>query len=133
MKHTTKGIASLVCLKTTLQIVPMICKALECIVSSDSDSKGDSEGDCLQEDGENNSTDRSALGKAIVGILANEELKEVQSKVEDIFTESTSYMKNTHAMRHQECFALKPSTNGMMDVLRKVRGGKFSLCRGVVF
>ena len=25
----------------------------------------------------------------------------------------------SHAMRHQECFALKPNTNGMLDVVRK--------------
>ena len=39
--------------------------------------------------------------------------------IESIFTESTAFAKNSHAMRHQECFALRPSTDGMMDVLRK--------------
>jgi DNA mismatch repair protein MSH4 len=46
-------------------------------------------------------------------------LSRVLSAVTDIFTESTAYSKNGHAMRHQECFALKPNTDGMMDVLRK--------------
>ena len=46
-------------------------------------------------------------------------LVEVLSAVADVFTESTTYSRNSHAMRHQECFALKPNTDGMMDVLRK--------------
>jgi DNA mismatch repair protein MSH4 len=46
-------------------------------------------------------------------------LSRVLNAVKNIFTESTSYSKNSHAMRHQECFALKPNTDGMMDVLRK--------------
>ena len=29
------------------------------------------------------------------------------------------YRRNTHAMRHQECFAIKPNKDGMMDILRK--------------
>ena len=46
-------------------------------------------------------------------------LSRVLNAVKNIFTESTAYSKNSHAMRHQECFALKPNTDGMMDVLRK--------------
>ena len=46
-------------------------------------------------------------------------LARVLRAVAGIFTESTTYSKSSHAMRHQECFALKPNTDGMMDVLRK--------------
>ena len=47
-------------------------------------------------------------------------LSSVLSVVKDIFMESTTYSKNSHAMRHQECFALRPNTDGMMGILRKV-------------
>jgi len=59
------------------------------------------------------------LATAIQSALSQPELNEVLLMIENIFTESTAYAKNSHAMRHQECFALRPSTDGMMDVLRK--------------
>lgn len=62
---------------------------------------------------------RYNLLQAILKTMKNPALKEVLDAVLDIFTESTTYTKNSHAMRHQECFALKPNTDGMMDVLRK--------------
>ena len=46
-------------------------------------------------------------------------LTEVLDAVNNIFTDSTSFTRNAHAMRHEECFALKPKTDGMMDVIRK--------------
>ena len=59
------------------------------------------------------------LAEAICGRFAEDELGEVLEAVKETFTESTQYSKNKHAMRHQECFALRPGTDGMMDVLRK--------------
>eukprot|EP00554_Chaetoceros_debilis_P011522 CAMPEP_0194105350 /NCGR_PEP_ID=MMETSP0150-20130528/5553_1 /TAXON_ID=122233 /ORGANISM="Chaetoceros debilis, Strain MM31A-1" /LENGTH=1464 /DNA_ID=CAMNT_0038793161 /DNA_START=358 /DNA_END=4752 /DNA_ORIENTATION=+ len=59
------------------------------------------------------------LLRAIMATMKNPALQEILDAVMNIFTESTSYSKNSHAMRHQECFALKPNTDGMMDVLRK--------------
>jgi DNA mismatch repair protein MSH4 len=46
-------------------------------------------------------------------------LPEVLNAILDIFVESTTFSRNAHAMRHQECFALKPKTDGMMDIIRK--------------
>ena len=57
---------------------------------------------------------RHQLLRAILKTMENTELKEILDAVMNIFTESTSYSKNSHAMRHQECFALKPNTDGMM-------------------
>jgi len=57
---------------------------------------------------------RHELLRAILKTMENPELKEILDAVMDIFTESTTYSKNSHAMRHQECFALKPNTDGMM-------------------
>jgi DNA mismatch repair protein MSH4 len=59
------------------------------------------------------------LAEAIIERFAEEELGEVLEAVKETFTESTVHSKNKHAMRHQECFALRPGTDGMMDVLRK--------------
>mmetsp|Transcript_5712 Transcript_5712/g.10818 ORF Transcript_5712/g.10818 Transcript_5712/m.10818 type:complete len:659 (+) Transcript_5712:382-2358(+) len=54
------------------------------------------------------------LLRAILSAMKNSQLHEILDAVVDIFTESTTYSKNSHAMRHQECFALKPNTDGMM-------------------
>jgi hypothetical protein len=62
---------------------------------------------------------RHQLLRAILIAMKQPALSRVLSAVTDIFTESTTYCKNSHAKRHQECFALKPNTDGMMDVLRK--------------
>ena len=64
-------------------------------------------------------TTRHQLLRAILIAMRQPALTRVLNAVTDIFTESTTYSKNSHAMRHQECFALKPNTDGMMDVLRK--------------
>ena len=62
---------------------------------------------------------RHQLLRAVLLAMKQPALSRVLTAVTNIFTESTSYSKNSHAMRHQECFALKPNTDGMMDVLRK--------------
>ena len=62
---------------------------------------------------------RHQLLRAILMTMKQSALREILDAVLDIFTESTTYSRNRHAMRHQECFALKPNTDGMMDVLRK--------------
>ncbi len=62
---------------------------------------------------------RHQLLRAIYLSMKQPALNETLEAVLNIFTESTSYTSNSHAMRHQECFALKPNTDGMMDILRK--------------
>jgi DNA mismatch repair ATPase MutS len=62
---------------------------------------------------------RSLLLRAILHNMRQPALTEILDCIEEIFTESTTYSRNAHAMRHQECFALKPNTDGMMDILRK--------------
>mmetsp|Transcript_13037 Transcript_13037/g.19285 ORF Transcript_13037/g.19285 Transcript_13037/m.19285 type:complete len:842 (+) Transcript_13037:164-2689(+) len=59
------------------------------------------------------------LLRAILYTMKQPALNEILTAVTEIFTESTTYSRNAHAMRHQECFALRPNTDGMMDVLRK--------------
>jgi DNA mismatch repair protein MSH4 len=62
---------------------------------------------------------RHQLLRAILIAMKQPALTRVLDAVTDIFTESTTYSKSSHARRHQECFALKPNTDGMMDILRK--------------
>jgi DNA mismatch repair protein MSH4 len=62
---------------------------------------------------------RNQLLRAILITMKHSALPNIMNAVLDIFTESTTFSRNTHAMRHQECFALKPKTDGMMDVIRK--------------
>ena len=61
-----------------------------------------------------NHSHKYQLLRSILFVMKNPMLKEILDAVMDIFTESTTYSKNSHAMRHQECFALKPNTDGMM-------------------
>lgn len=62
---------------------------------------------------------KSLLLRAILQNMRQPALKEILDAIDNIFTESTTYCRNSHAMRHQVCFALKPNTDGMMDILRK--------------
>lgn len=62
---------------------------------------------------------KSLLLRAILYTMRQPSLKEILDHVCNIFTESTTYSRNPHAMRHQECFAIKPNMDGMMDILRK--------------
>lgn len=39
--------------------------------------------------------------------------------IDSVLTESTHYSKSAAEMRYIECFAIKPGTNGMLDVARK--------------
>ena len=174
----SKGISALVCIKSTLSVIPSFAHCLEVQLkelderdgrrdhrgtatnrrrakhdgkddesttvvesetsrheSNDLDSFGDSQDNdaCMTQDsslqiglGTSSSAHtlptkqtRHQLLRAILFAMKQPALSRVLNAVTNIFTESTSYSKNSHAMRHQECFALKPNTDGMMDVLRK--------------
>ncbi len=180
-RMASKGISALVCIKSTLSVIPSFAHCLEVQLkelderenrrgqgadtnirrerrsgsdgqddesttvvesetspneSEDANSFGNSEdnGACMTQDSSlqiglgtassNNPSfpskqTRHQLLRAVLLAMKQPALSRVLSAVTDIFTESTSYSKNSHAMRHQECFALKPNTDGMMDVLRK--------------
>ena len=167
-KVASKGISALVCIKSTLSVVPSFSHVLEvqlkeldqrfsnsAAAGNAGDRKDKRQGDDMRDrdsdesttvvdsDASRNSTTqdsslkiglgdespaklpaaskqgRHQLLRAILLAMKQPSLSRVLDAVTDIFTESTSYTKNSHAMRHQECFALKPNTDGMMDVLRK--------------
>lgn len=161
-KIASKGISALVCIKSTLSVVPSFAHVLEVqlkdmdqrfnksaaakdkrqgdgridrdsdesttVVDSEASRNGATRDSSLKIGLGNESPaklpvaskqGRHQLLRAILLAMKQPSLSRVLDAVTDIFTESTSYTKNSHAMRHQECFALKPNTDGMMDVLRK--------------
>lgn len=61
----------------------------------------------------------SHLLRAIIFSLNQPAFNEVHKAILDVFTESTAYTRNPNAMRHQECFALRCESDGMMGILRK--------------
>ena len=65
------------------------------------------------------SNGKNELLNAILQAMKHPHLNEILTAVTDIFTESTTFIRNSYVMHHQESFALEPNTNGMMDVLRK--------------
>jgi DNA mismatch repair protein MSH4 len=126
----SKGIAALVCIKSTLGALPALVGVLQ-------DHLIDIEADG-RDDGATAFTGRSsllvALGggppstappqqnyllRAVMQALSQPQLEEIRNHVSEVFTESTKFSRNANAMRHQECFALKSKDNGMMEILRK--------------
>jgi len=145
----SKGISALVCIKSTLSSIPSFASVIESqlqkleliekssleqeqakeqrnsnldheISSSFITPKGTSrsESDNSQEIFSKGAQNLQLL-RAILATMKQAALTEVLAAVTNIFTPSTAYSRNSHTMRHQECFALKPNTDGMMDVLRK--------------
>jgi DNA mismatch repair protein MSH4 len=141
----SKGISALVCIKSVLAVLPAFAQVLEDQLNA-IDARDRSMGNQQQNEGDGNYeetlTDGSSLLvglgeastvggaprlgirrhhllRAIIYVMRQPELNEVLTAVSDIFTDSTSYVRKAEAMRHQECFALKPKTDGMLDVIRR--------------
>jgi len=81
LSHTTRGIASLVCLKTTLQILPGIVSSLDANVSKrneteEAEKNKTTDIDDLSDD-DSLSTPNTELATAILGALSQPELDEV--------------------------------------------------------
>jgi len=56
---------------------------------------------------------------AIEHNLRDPSLQAMETSILQMVTESTSYSKSVHEMRHQECFALRAGIHGLLDVSRK--------------
>ncbi|KAG5192158.1 muts protein 4 [Tribonema minus] len=61
----------------------------------------------------------SELLKAIVDNLKDPSLAWIEGQISGILTEASITFKSALQMRHQECFAVQPDINGMLDVARK--------------
>ena len=144
----SKGISALVCIKSILGAMPAFASVLEDQLNkiearerNHRSQHGDTHHAALGQGNDNasivtessllvglgsksaastsNRAFRNQLLRAILMTMKHAVLPEIMNAVLDIFTESTTFSRNSHAMRHQECFALKPKTDGMMDVIRK--------------
>jgi DNA mismatch repair protein MSH4 len=139
VRIASKGISALVCIKTALAALPGFAGALQSQLDSieaaevgpnQPAQRGDDEGTVM--------TDRSSLLiglggsqqqsvqlqrhhllRAIIFSMMQPGLAEVFHAVSDVFTETTTFSRNTNAMRHQECFALKCEDDSMMSVIRR--------------
>ncbi len=128
----SKGISALVCVKSTLSALPLLASVLQDhMIHHDTGMEH-------QQDGASVFTCRSSLLvglgggpastappqlnyllRAIVQALCQPQLAEIREMVSNVFTESTQFSRNSNAMRHQECFALRSQDNGMMEIIRK--------------
>ena len=145
-RMASRGISALVCIKTILSAVPALAavlsthlRTLEERFGRSDDKNNDSTapdtspgtvrtgrssllvglGTSSNQNGTPQQVERFHLLRAIVCALTQPALQEVLDAVCEIFTETTVYSRNAHAMRHQECFALKCPAEDLMTVLRK--------------
>jgi DNA mismatch repair protein MSH4 len=143
----SKGISALVCIKSVLALLPTFVQVLEDqLTVLDARDRSTQHLQSTEQRGANNcestitdctslliglgETSTAGAGalfrniqshhllRAIIFVLSQPALHEVLETVNNIFTDSTAYVSKPDAMRHQECFALKPKTDGMLDVLR---------------
>lgn len=134
-----KGISALVCIKSTLEALPSLASILrdhlhhkaangfdvstEATVATDRSSlliglgvggatltKISEAGKLSQQTSHQQDSDQ--LLRAIVYALTQSELRLVCDTITDVFSETTSYKRNSHTMKYQECFALKSSSIG---------------------
>jgi DNA mismatch repair protein MSH4 len=139
----SKGISALVCIKSILGAMPAFAGALEEQLAKLNDRERvvqhQSRNHARMDDNVSTVTDgslliglgscgpgstpssglRNQLLGAIVKTMKHSALPNVMNAILEIFVESTTFSRNAHAMRHQEAFALKPKTDGMMDLIRK--------------
>ncbi|KAG7364106.1 DNA mismatch repair protein MutS [Nitzschia inconspicua] len=144
-----KGIASLVGIKSTLSVIPVIASTLKnhlksCGLDDDPLESGasvatektsllvglgvadyESHVSTVLSKRSKNSTGsfkrRQLLLRAIIFALSQPELKEIDHEISEALRGGASYSRNGNTARHQECFALKSSGEsfGVMDVIRK--------------
>jgi DNA mismatch repair protein MSH4 len=136
-----KGISALVGIKTTLSALPAFTKALEDRLvelesqqggcpNSQSRRRWEDEAETMKSSlllglgggpaSETSKAQRHHLLRAIVLAMKNPLLMSVYEAVTATFTNSTtSSHRSAHAMRHEECFALRAEETSMIGVVRK--------------
>jgi DNA mismatch repair protein MSH4 len=141
VRIASKGISALVCIKTALAALPGFTGALQSQLDSIEVAGGEPNRQEQQQRGDDAGTvmtDRSSLLiglggsqqqsvrlqrhhllRAIIFSMMQPGLAEIFHAVSDVFTETTCFSRNSNAMRHQECFALKCEDDSMMSVLRR--------------
>jgi DNA mismatch repair protein MSH4 len=103
-KTARVGIDTLIFLKESLKLSPRVVD----VITSMKKVASNTDDDVI-----------NPLLAAIAQNLRDPELSKIEALIMGMITESTSYQKSAHAMRHQECFALKNGIHGLLDVARK--------------
>jgi DNA mismatch repair protein MSH4 len=139
VRVASKGIESLISIKTVLSALPSLVGALQeqlaelesrhtdAVAPRDADTVVTGRSSLLIGLGGNNNgnhlapprLERNHLLSAIIQVLANPELSIVLRLVTEIFTESTTHSRNALARQHQECFALRDRDDGVMSIMRR--------------
>lgn len=141
VRIAAKGIDALVCIKSALSALPALAHVLESQIQLVTGDSEDVTPGKVSRDEMTTRTDRTSLLiglgggsrrsgisaplqenhllKVIIFALMQPELDEVLQAVSDIFEPSARFTRNAHAMRHQECFALKAAEGGLLALLRQ--------------
>lgn len=109
------GIDTLIYLKQSLKLAPMLANVIENTSQKSKIVQQKSTTDVLQSP----TKLHNPILLAIIRNLRDPVLKSVENEILGMLTESTQYHKSSHAMRHQECFAIRNGINGLLDVARK--------------
>jgi hypothetical protein len=107
-KTARSGIDTLIYLKQALQTAPTVASALEDLCKS-----------AARLDGAKETPPPHQLVSLMIENLRDPALHVMQQGIDALITESTSFSKSSHEMRHQECFALRTGIHGLLDVSRK--------------
>lgn len=114
-KTARTGIDTLIYLKQTLKLIPLLADTLrELMVKTDTSARPTVLAGESQLEGQ-----PMTLLQAIVSNLQAPPLTQFLGMINDTLTESTEYTRSAHSMRHQECFALKTGIHGLLDVARQ--------------
>ena len=115
-KIARSGIDTLIYLKQALKLAPELAEALAGLQRlARQGQQGQGQG---QQQGQQVSGSHP-LVEAMIRNFTDPLLEEVDAAVQALVTESTSYSKSAHEMRHQECFALRSGRHGLLDVARR--------------
>jgi hypothetical protein len=114
-KQARVSIDTLIYLRQCLKTAPLLADTLEQLLAAVTDQRPRAIGGSI----DGSRVPSSPLLVAMVRCLRAESLEPMRRELNETFTESTSYSKSAHEMRHQECFAVKAGTHGLLDVARK--------------
>jgi DNA mismatch repair protein MSH4 len=106
-KTVRKGIDTLIYLKSSLILAPALVSALDRV---EHDTAAPLEEEINRANESLLASMRHSMGNAIY--------EEILGNVCNLISDSTTYSKNSHEMRHQECFAIRSGVNSFLDLAR---------------
>lgn len=102
-KTSKMSIDTLIYLKEAFNILPLLSSTIELLLSKNID----------------NNNNINILLNAFLNNINDINFNNMKNIIDLKLIESTKYSKNIHEMRHEECFAVRPGINGILDVNRK--------------